>query len=95
MFEWDEAKRRLTIEKHGIDFVDAAEILVGPHLLLEARSDLEQRQIAIGRLSGATIAVIFTMRGGNYRIITARRARTNERRYYEAAFAGRDPEDAQ
>ena len=29
MFEWDENKRHINIEKHGIDFVDAKELWLG------------------------------------------------------------------
>ncbi len=32
MYEWDEAKRLATLEKHGIDFVDAVEIFSGTYL---------------------------------------------------------------
>jgi uncharacterized DUF497 family protein len=28
-FEWDEAKRRLNLKRHAIDFVDAEEIFAG------------------------------------------------------------------
>lgn len=91
MFSWDESKRLATLEKHGIDFVDAAEVLAGIHLRLPARSEAEERQIAVGVLNGIAIAVVFTMRGEICRIITARRARRDERHRYEALFAGRDP----
>lgn len=86
MFTWDEEKRRSTIQKHGIDFIDAAEILIAPHLVLEARSEIEQRKIAVGVLNGLHIAVVYTMRDDTFRLITARRARRNEREHYEALF---------
>lgn len=92
MFEWDEDKRRATLLKHNIDFVDMVEILLAPHLRLPARSDVEQRQLAIGEMNGSFFAVIFTMRGENYRIITARKARKDEREQYQKLFSGRDPE---
>lgn len=88
-FEWDEAKRLATLEKHGIDFIDAAEILATDYLLLEARSETEQRSLAVGMINGITIAVVFTMRGETIRIITARRARKDEREHYQAHVAGR------
>jgi len=93
MFEWDEGKRRATLLKHGIDFVDAAEILLSPHLRLNARSDLEQRKIAVGDLNGVAVAVVFTLRGDVYRIITARRARRDERERYQKLLSGRNPEN--
>ena len=92
-FEWDETKRRATIEKHGIDFVDAIIIFLGPHLILPGRSEIEQRFIAVGELDGSVIAVVFTQRGDTCRIITARKARRDERERYQALHAGRNPSD--
>ncbi|KRS19293.1 BrnT family toxin [Roseovarius indicus] len=93
MFEWDEDKRKLTLEKHGLDFLDAAEVFAEDHLVLRARSEIEQRRIAIGPINGMFIAVVFTMRGDTIRIITARRARRNEREAYDAHVARRDAEN--
>lgn len=92
-FEWNESKRLTTIDKHNIDFIDAITILLGPHLILDARSDIEQRQIAVGELDGSVIAVVHTLRGDTCRIITARKARRDERERYQALLAGGDPPD--
>ena len=83
MFSWDEKKRQATIDKHGIDFIDAISVFDFEHLILDARSDLEPRKIAIGQLNDQMIAVVFTMRGETCRIITARKARKDEREQYE------------
>ncbi|WP_366518349.1 BrnT family toxin [uncultured Paracoccus sp.] len=91
MFEWDEVKRQTTLQKHGIDFVDAIEVFDQPHLRLTGISKVEQREIVIGSVRKITIAVVFTMRGDVTRIITVRRARRNEREAYEAHVAGRNP----
>ncbi|MCE8507288.1 BrnT family toxin [Ruegeria pomeroyi] len=93
MFEWNEDKRLTTIEKHGIDFYDAAEIFAKDYLRLEAASELEKRSLAIGELRGICIAVVFTMREDVTRIITARRARKNERELYQAHVTRRDAEN--
>lgn len=93
MFEWDEVKRLATLEKHGIDFVDAAEIFAHPYLRLPGKCDVERRDIAIGLLGGVHIAVVHTVRNDVIRIITARRARRNEREGYQAHVLGRDPAD--
>jgi hypothetical protein len=79
MFESDETKRLATLEKHGIDLRRATGVFAGPHVVLEARSDAEQPEIAVGYLDGVAIAVIFTHRGDRIRIVTARRARRNSR----------------
>lgn len=90
-FEWDDDKRLTTIEKHGIDFIDAVEIFERDYLRLPGRSDTEERQIAIGRINEITIAVVYTLRDGAIRIITARRARREERERYETHLSGGDP----
>jgi len=72
-FEWNEEKRQATLLKHGIDFRDAVEVLVSDHLSVGARSEAEDRNLAIGLLNGIAIAVVYTMRGDICRIITARR----------------------
>lgn len=87
-FEWDEAKRAAALEKHGIDFLDATRIFAGPVLRARSAFEDEDRWIAVGLLDGLEIAVIYTLRGGTCRIITARRARTNERRRYHENFPG-------
>lgn len=89
MFEWDEHKRLSTLHKHGIDFIDAIEVFAEAHVVLQGKSEVEDRKIAIGRLGGISIAVVFTMRGDTIRIITARRARRNEREHYYAHVTGR------
>ncbi|PWE33554.1 BrnT family toxin [Maritimibacter sp. 55A14] len=93
MFSYDDDKREQTLRKHGIDFLDAAEVFASEHLLLPARSEIEQRQIAIGYVEGIAIAVVFTIRDDSIRIITARRARKNEREAYHTHVAQRDAEN--
>ncbi|RBI84702.1 BrnT family toxin [Rhodosalinus halophilus] len=92
-YEWNEAKRVTTLEKHGIDFRDATEVFETVHLELEARSDVELRRIAVGEVDGVTIAVVFTRREDAIRIITARKARRDEREQYQALLARRGSED--
>ena len=79
-FEWDEAKRHQNLAKHGIDFLDAIRILVSDPLIRRSLSEGEERFIAIGPNRGIFWAVVYTMRGNTVRIISARRARRNERR---------------
>ena len=87
-FEWDEAKRRKNLEKHGIDFVRAKQIRLDD--VLEVRSAQhrysEPRHLAYGLISGRIIAVVFTWRGDKIRLISARRARHHERKAYQDAF---------
>ena len=84
-FEWDEAKRQSNLEKHGVDFIDAALVLADAPLILEdARRDYgEQRCLAFGERNGLLFIVAFTLRDGAFRIISVRRANARERRSYE------------
>lgn len=85
LYAWDEAKRLANIEKHHIDFLDAAELFEGEYLDRPAREvDGEQRRAATGLVEGRFITVIYVIRGEEIRLISARRARDNERRGYEA-----------
>lgn len=92
-FEFDEKKRLTTLAKHKIDFLDAAEILQSQHLIMNGRSEIEERKIAVEQLGGSYLAVVFTMRGDRVRIIIARKARQDEREQYQAVFSGRNPEN--
>ena len=89
VFEWDENKRKSIIERHGIDFEDAVHIFDGPVLEVPSPRMEEARWLAVGVLDGIEIAVVYTVRNGRRRIITARRARTHERRDYHAYVIGR------
>lgn len=86
-FEWDDVKRHANIEKHKIDFVLASQVFEDP-LCVEWSSEHkgETRYITIGTVHGNTtekICVIWTKRGINKRIISARKASQNERKTYE------------
>lgn len=85
--EWDENKRRENLAKHGIDFLDAPEVF-GDQRQRTFRSKHppeERRYITLGQLESRLVAVIWTRRGDRLRIISIRRARRNERRFYEEA----------
>ena len=83
-FEWDERENRQNIEKHGISFGTATAIFDGRVLQWEdSREDYrEERRIAIGRTENRILQVVYTLRNGNIRIISARKATKNERRRY-------------
>ncbi len=83
-FEWDEAKRKSNIEKHGIDFTDAMRIFADPGCRIH-RSGVqtsEVREVAVGRIGERYVAVVFVRRGDTVRIISARIARKKERQAY-------------
>ncbi len=88
-FEWDEAKNRLNIAKHGVDFALACRIFEGPVLTrIDGREDYgELRETSIGIARGVLVlAVTHTDRSFCTRIISARRATPRERESYGQAL---------
>ena len=88
-FEWDEQKNRVNIQKHGIDFADAAESFGGPMLIaLDDREDYgEDRWIGLGRVQERVFVVVYTARDEDtIRIISLRKALRHERDRYEQAL---------
>ena len=84
--EWDEKKRLSNIEKHGVDFDDAASIFEGPTVDLPSRKlDYgEERFAVLGEADEKILFVVYTWRGDRRRIISARKAGSDEReRYYK------------
>ena len=86
-FEWDEAKNRQNIEKHGLSFERAKNIFDGLCLYDKAtRFDYgESRYVATGLLEEGlhiVVVVVFTQRGERIRIISARAASKKERKRY-------------
>src|SRR5438874_9358627 len=87
-FEWDEAKRLSNFAKHGIDFVDAARIFEDRFIETEdrRRNYGERRYRATGDIEGQILQVVYAWRGDHRRIISAWRARRNDRRAYYASI---------
>ena len=85
-YEWDEAKNRLNIQKHGIDFGDVVSMFDRPMVtFLDQRRDYgEDRWLGIGMLRAMTAAVVFVERHGDtIRIISARKATRHEENIYK------------
>ncbi len=90
-FDWDENKRETNLAKHGIDFVRAKEIWEGHVIEIPSSRTRygEARYIALGLVESEVIAVVYTWRRRTRRIISARKARKNEKALYENAFGRR------
>jgi uncharacterized DUF497 family protein len=84
MFVWDEAKRRLNLRKHGIDFADSEKIFRGVTFTAEdIREDYgEQRFLTLGLLEDQVVSVAHTEQGEEIRIISIRKATKHEARFY-------------
>lgn len=83
MFEWDEAKRRANLAKHGIDLADAALVFDGrPKLTVTARLGAEERYLSIAVVRGRCRTVVWTWRDDRIRLISFRRSRDEEEDAY-------------
>jgi uncharacterized protein len=84
-FEWDGAKAESNLAKHGVPFAYAARVFLDPRMVEFDASrdrDSEARRKAVGLIGGKLFVVVYTDRGGVYRIISARRTNATEERAY-------------
>ncbi|MGQ0677247.1 MAG: BrnT family toxin [Rhodospirillales bacterium] len=85
MYEWDEAKRKANLRKHGVDFALIWRF-EWPNAVIErdGRRDYgEERFCATGIAQGEIYRVAFTYRGAATRAISMRRANKREAKDYE------------
>lgn len=84
-YQWDEQKNAANLAKHGVSFLQAAQIFRGR--ILRRRDDRrdygEERFVALGAFDGEILRVVYTERGGDIRIISAWRAGRNDREAYQ------------
>jgi hypothetical protein len=88
-FEWDEARNRVNVRKHGFDFADAEEMFRGVLLIRsDPREDYgEERWIGIGMIQGRFAFVAFAEPSPEtLRVISLRKATYEERQEYEKAL---------
>jgi hypothetical protein len=85
MFEWDKSKAKKNFLKHGVNFADTFAVFDDPNAVtLDDSGSNEQRHITIGMDAlGRIIVVVYTWRGDNIRIISARKAVRSEVKQYE------------
>lgn len=85
-FDWDEANKDKNEKKHGVAGIECEEIFFNQPLIVTAArsSGHEERFSALGRTHGKRLlSVIFTMRNGRVRVISARPMSRKERILYE------------
>ncbi|OKH14666.1 BrnT family toxin [[Limnothrix rosea] IAM M-220] len=84
-FEFDENKSQTNKQKHGLDFIEA-QVLWDDNELIQIRgtSDNEPRFLVIGKIKDKYWTAVITYRLDNIRIISVRRSRINEMRWYES-----------
>ena len=93
-FGWNPNKRETNLRDHQIDFEDVRSILDGYTFIRRSDRHDEVRYQIFGYVEGREVAVACALRGSLCWIISARRARRDERRKYYDRFKGL-PEEGQ
>jgi uncharacterized DUF497 family protein len=84
MFEWDELKRARNLARHRFDFDICVELFDGPMMTRFSPRSGEMRFLSVCQWRDRYLAVVWTWRAGNRRIISIRSARDDEKRAYRA-----------
>ena len=85
-FEWDPAKARSNLNKHGISFSDVEPAFYDQYAISmpDPAAVNEERFILVGMDAiSRIVVVVYTYRGTSIRIISARAATKAERKTYE------------
>ena len=86
-FEWDDAKARTNVTKHGVSFEEASTVFADALSITipdPAHSQTEDRFIILCRSHRERLlVVVHTERSDKIRLISARRASRAERKQYE------------
>jgi uncharacterized protein len=86
-FQFDPTKAASNLTKHGVSFADAEGVFYDPLAIhqMDPDSGDEERFVAVGMDSaGKVLVVVYTLRGEEVRLISARRATLQEVKEYEA-----------
>ena len=83
--EWDEEKRRWTLEHRGLDFADSPKILDGIHIVQDddRRVYAEPRFQTYGHLLDRLTMFAWTPIGGGMRIFSMRKCNDREQRKFD------------
>lgn len=82
-FDWDPVKNTGNQAKHGISLAEACALWQGPVVTLPSKNPGELRHLAIGLIEGKHWTVVYAPRDDHFRLISARRSRTNEKALFE------------
>ena len=79
-FTWSEAKRKLNLQQHGFDFVDAEKVFEGATYTYEDDrfNYSEQRFVTLGLLQGIMVSIVHSERPRVIRIVSFRKATKHE-----------------
>lgn len=87
--EWDPAKARSNLKKHGVSFSDVESAFYDPYAISfeDPDSKYENRFVVIGSDAISRIVVaVYAYRDTVIRLISARKATRSERKSYEAGI---------
>jgi uncharacterized DUF497 family protein len=85
-FEWDDNKSRRCLRDRGFDFAYAAKAFFDPNRRIREDNRYaygEARYQLTGEIEQRLFVVVYTVRNGAFRIISARKANEREVRYHE------------
>ena len=94
MYEWDETKRQTNLKKHGYDFADADLVYENPDKLTLSevrRGEPRLQDVAVVKVFGVILSLVYVVRGYNIRIISFRKASRKERHAYDN-FRAQEPD---
>ena len=90
LFEWNRAKAKANLRNHGVSFEEASTVFGDTRSITihdPLHSEGEDRFVDIGMsVKLRILIVVYTERGDNIRIITARTATPKERKIYEERY---------
>lgn len=92
-YEWDEAKSRSNLNKHGLSFEDAERVLSEPCVTLaDNRFEYgEKRFVALDLLAGRLVVIAYAERGEITRVISMRKGNRREQKIYQKRFGSARP----
>lgn len=85
VYQWNPAKAAANLRKHGIDFADAISVFSDDLAITipDERFD-EDRFVTMGLDAlGRVLVVVYSLRGNDIRVISARKATRQERQQYQ------------
>jgi uncharacterized DUF497 family protein len=83
--EYDPKKSLSNVRKHGVNFEEAATAMLDPQALAQedGTAEGEPRWVLLGlSAAGRLLTVVYTLRGDNVRLISARRSTSKEEQAY-------------
>lgn len=87
-FEWDDKKNEANLKKHKISFNEAVLVFYDPFAQIEESTKAEEQRLTIiGSIEKGVVFVVYIeKKGSSVRIISARKAKKKERKFYETQW---------